>query len=179
MDFTIQASNPMFEQGSEREVEELATAIQMTFPMNTEAAIMVWNSTPIRLSYKYDLGVVVYDLLAMLEDLLSPGPGATSVSWSSTTFMADWDLQWMDGRLDINTNWASVEGHYEDLLNRRAHLETDQQQFASEWKRPLRTILTGIDQSKMRVADTDGCLARLRRIEAALPTYGRLYSSLT
>ena len=70
-----------------------------------------------------------------------------------------------------------VSGAYENLLNGRRQLETDHPQFLYEWKLPLQRISTAIDQSGIRVSDTEGNLARLRRIEAAIGAYGQLYGS--
>ena len=101
MVFVIQAGNPALRRPAENEFEELSTAIQAVFPMDTEASIMFWNWVPIKLSYKYDFGVMMDDLLPMLDNMLDSGHGATSVYWSSSTFTADWHLQWANGRLSI------------------------------------------------------------------------------
>lgn len=50
MTFTIQESNPALTRCDDLEVEELATAIQLVFPINTETAILVWNAVPIQLT---------------------------------------------------------------------------------------------------------------------------------
>jgi hypothetical protein len=115
------------------------------------------------------------DLLPMLDDPLGAAQGARPVYWSSTTFMANWDIQWADSRVVINARWKSVSGGYEDLLNSRNRIEVDQQQFVGEWKVPLQRIIAAVEQSEIHLVDAEGSFARLRRIEAAIPACGRLY----
>ena len=83
MSFLIQTGNPALEPTDDREVEGLPLAIQTVFPLATEAAILVWNRVPVQLSYKYDLGDVVHDLLPMLDDVLTRAAGTTSVTGAS------------------------------------------------------------------------------------------------
>src|SRR5437016_710667 len=115
MNFEIQACNPKTRKPTEIRVEDLAAAIQAVFRLDSEDAILFWNWVPVRISYKYDLSVMIDDLLTLLNDLLSVPGGRRSVYWGSNTFQAEWHLVWADGRVAITAQWESVAGNYEEL----------------------------------------------------------------
>ncbi|BAY41833.1 hypothetical protein NIES2111_62290 (plasmid) [Nostoc sp. NIES-2111] len=71
MSFYIQVSNPIFLYSPSEIVSDLAEAIQVIYPMETEKAFIIWNHTYIPLSYKYNLSVIIDDILPMLSDLTS------------------------------------------------------------------------------------------------------------
>ncbi|MBA4156984.1 MAG: hypothetical protein H0X65_05860 [Gemmatimonadetes bacterium] len=146
------------------------------FPEATEDAIMIWNWVPIRINYNCDLSVIIEDLLLMLDVLLRSGHGSNTTFFGANTFRAEWTLDWANGALRIDARWESVAGSYENLLNSRHTLEVRKDQFLSEWKSLLQKVMEAIDTSGIRVAEQEQVVL-LRRVEAAIPEYGRIYRS--
>ena len=97
-DFAIQASNPTVMSATGQRVKTLASAIPAIFPVTTEEAYMVWNWVPVRISYKYDLYVLIDDIpyTVRREDVLS------RCGWSpfeGTTFHSRIAATWVNGTL--------------------------------------------------------------------------------
>lgn len=174
MYFAIQASNPTVLSLQGRQVASVAEAIAAIFPEATEEAVFIWNWVPIRVSYKFDLCVLFDDILILLDKYLGGGDSSHRVYWGSNTFRAEWRLQWTDSRVKIESKWDSVAGNYQDLLNSRGMLEVEYGAFLWEWKALLRKIIDSIDSSGVRVAN-EAELGVLRRIEEAIPRFGRRY----
>jgi hypothetical protein len=173
--FCIQVSNPNFQPSAE-EVEYLYQAINTIFPERTETAYLLWNSIPVRIDYKYDLYVLIDDIPPLLDALLSFNRGSHRVGWGSNSFNAEWNLEWADGCVKIASQWNSVAGAYETLLNNRSKLEMEKDVFLWEWKALLRKIIEAIDKSGIEIAN-QAELDSLRRIEAAIAKQGYLYAA--
>ena len=176
MYFEIQTSNPSLRHRSNEERETLSSAMLAAFPETTEDAIMVWNWIPIKINYNCDLSVMMEDLLLMLSDLLDSNCGSNVIFFGANTFRAEWSLNWADGNLRIDATWESVAGSYEDLLNSRNKLEIRQDHFLHEWKALLRKVIEAIETSGVKITEEKD-LTLLRRVEAAIPKFGRLYNS--
>ena len=176
MNFKIQACNPRTQTPTDRRVEDLAAAIQAIFAADTEDAFLLWNGVPVRLSYKYDLSVLIDDLLPLLAELLDTPAGARQVYWASNTFQAEWAVAWTVDQVRITTTWDSVAGGYEEVLNQRNVLEVERTVFLREWRALLRKIVDRVYRANLEIADHSS-IELLRKIEAALPTAGSLYAA--
>jgi len=174
-DFAIQASNPTVISATGQRVKTLASAIPAIFPVTTEEAYMLWNRVPVRISYKYDLYVLIDDIPPMLSQLLDRDAGTHEFGWGSSTFSARWQLNWSEGQLRIAARWRSVAGGYESLLNTRSELVFGQNDFVYEWKALLACLLRCIDTSGIHITREQD-LATIRELEAAIPRFGRYYT---
>ena len=175
MYFEIQASNPSIRRRPADERESLSSAMLAVFPEVTEDAILVWNWLPIRINYNSDLSAMIDDVLPMLTALLESDSGSFITSFGANTFRSRWSLHWISGgALRMEATWHSVAGSYEDLLNSRPIIELQQYEFHREWKAPLKKVIEAIDASGIRIAEQEQ-LIQLRRVEAAILDYGRIY----
>jgi hypothetical protein len=174
MSFRIQVSNPSVKFFVGTQVEEFEEAIGKIFPEDTEYAYFIWNAIPIRVSYDYDLRVNIDDVLILLEALLHSEQGSHQVGWGSSTFIARWDVEWADNHLTIASQWSSIAGYYEDLLNSRSQLVVEKDQFVYEWKALLRKLIEAIEISGIEITIKER-LDYLYQIEAAIPKLGSLY----
>ncbi len=175
MDFCVQVCNPVFLYSPGETASDLSEAIQTIFPMNTEKAIIVWNNTYIPICYKYDISVIVDDLLPMFSNLLERDKGYHQTSFGSNTFNAKWNLSWSNGNLSILANWNSVTGNLDDLLSSNcSKLETTVNGFLGEWKELLRRISTSIDKSEISIIDSDNYELMIN-IENSIKMCGYLY----
>ncbi len=175
MSFWIQTSNPIFHKSEEGLYQDLSDAIQSLFPTNTEEAIFVWNNVPIRLSYKYDMSIIVTEAVDRVSQILDSSSGQQTITWSSNTFHAEWTLRWKSDELTIQSKWFAVAGRLEDKLNLNSLLRMHLHDFISEWKLPFKMVINALDVSRSRV-EASNEIANLRRIEATLPRLGKLYS---
>lgn len=90
--------------------DSLCAALETVFPLYTEDAIINWNHVYVPVSYKYDLSVMVDDVLQIIEALQSSPQGRLVNHWPSNTFAASWEIDWKDGMLKIHSEWTSVVG---------------------------------------------------------------------
>jgi hypothetical protein len=169
--FFIQAGSPRATRTCDPNDESLPEAIETLFLMDTEYAFIAWNTIYIPLSYKYDLGLMVDDILGIIEGIQASSRGSQVVDWPSNTFAAKWNLQWNDGVIEIRSNWRCVLGHTEALLNSKPCVELSTEGFVAEWKRPLQAIEHALAGAGYEIP----ALGRLRRVLSKCPHEGRLY----
>ena len=144
MNFYIQASNPKLQCEKELYDDSLSDAIENTFPLNTESAILVWNYISIPLSYKYDISYMIEDILNLLLDLQEMEKGKKVIHWLPDTFRCNWAVSWEHGQLEIEAQWECTVGHLEGLLNEKPIITLPIETFISEWKEVLYTVIKGL-----------------------------------
>lgn len=176
MQFKIQVSNPIRQNHIEDYAEDLSEAIESIFPLFTEDALILWNWVPTRVSYKYDLSVMIFDILELLDELLTHKQGSHRTFFASSSFRVEWLSKWTEETISISSHWDCVVGNYEDLLNSRSLLEISKTEFLAEWKALLKKVIETIDQTSIQIEEKQE-LEDLRRIEAAIPSFGILYSN--
>lgn len=175
MDFYIQASKPRAAGAYDAEDNSLGEAVETAFPLDTESAVMVWHHLYIALSYKYDVSVIISDLVAMLTALMRPGPGTHEVQWASNTFLSRWKLRWnTENELTVDAEWTAVVGVPVDVVQRAGGIRMPKEQFVAEWKELLSRVLTALTASGYGEAQVAG-LAELRQLHEQLPRRGVLY----
>jgi hypothetical protein len=174
MSFVIQVGNPIVLDRHTVVAADVADALQRIFPMDTEAAILIWNRVPVRLSYKYDVSVIIDDVLPMIDAVLSSPSGAYQAGWGSNSFNGRWTLHWGAGSIALYATWLSVTGDYEDLLTSRSSLTIARNAFLREWQSLLSTVARALERSGIQITDQAG-RQTLERIAAALPGPGVLY----
>lgn len=113
-------------------------AIELSTELHQEHLIIYWNHVAIPVSYKYDLSVIVDDILELIEFLLDENATEKTLQWASNTFRASWVLRKDKDQLTIDSNWESISGNIEPLLNERSTLEISLADFLAEWKEVLK-----------------------------------------
>lgn len=175
MEFCIQASNPRAAGAYDADDENVAEAIETAFPLNTENALLVWHHLYIALSYKYDISVMITDLVSMLTAVMLPGPRTHEVQWASNTFLSRWNLQWnAEDDLTIDAEWISIVGAPEDVLRKTGGIRIPKSQFVAEWKELIGRVLVVLTASGYNEAKVAG-LAELRVLHDQIPHPGILY----
>jgi hypothetical protein len=152
----------------------LGDAIEDGFSADTEDALIVWNNVRIPIDYKYDMSVIIDDVLDMLEQVMSARSGSHRVTFASDTFNSVWELEWEDDRLSISPIWLSVRGPTDVLTSACGRIESEKEHFLAEWKVPFKRIVTGLQTSGISLLDASE-YERLARVEASIRRYGRLY----
>jgi len=145
VNFWIQASCPRWKGSVDPDATTIDEAVESVFTRNTEDALIVWQHVYIPLSYKYDVGTILRDVLQMIRELLATDAGEWQVDWPSNTFGARWHFKWEEDRLVVTAlEWRSVVGDTEELLRKRSIVEIGKQEFISEWKAILERVHTAL-----------------------------------
>ncbi|MES9601921.1 MULTISPECIES: hypothetical protein [Actinomadura] len=153
MNFWLQTGNPeTLKVGS---AEDMADATGQMYPMDTEDAILFWNRVPVRLEYRYDIAVLLDDLVPLLEEVQNPEFSQTQIHWGSDTFSTEWNIARDGDSLRIDSRWDSIHGSYEFLLNERSQLTVRIESFVAEWLKVLRRITSDLAIRHVRLEDDD------------------------
>ncbi len=174
MTFFIQASSPIVGSDVQATEDDLREAIEDVFVIDTEDAIMNWNGVSIALSYKYDISVIVDDLIDMLLAVKSSGFGEHQVNWPSNTFHATWRIAWDERELRCAATWYSISGGVEDLLERTGGIRLTREEFLAEWKVLLERVVAGLKEVGYCPKSVAG-LDQLEQLIIQLARPGRLY----
>lgn len=174
MTFHIQVSNPVTCPIEEDNIESLGEVIEDLFPMDTEDAYICWNGISVALSYKYDISVIISDILYMLEEVTSLNSGNISVNWPSNTFRADWDISWVDDELMCKSNWESVSGSIEAILNEHSTVTTSTTSFINEWGSLLNHLSKHLMQAGAKISHLRDAKI-LARLQTKILNQGQLY----
>ncbi|MEU2827832.1 hypothetical protein ABZ667_04060 [Streptomyces lavendulae] len=142
---------------------DLADAVGEMYSCEAEDAVLVWNRLPIRLTYRYDIAVLLDDLVPLLEEVRRPGFSGTEVFWGSDTFRAEWKLTPEGGGLRIRARWHSTLGNHESSLTERGDVTVGAKEFVGAWCKVLRRIVTDVEAGSVELAD-DGFLVRAKAL---------------
>jgi len=142
--FTIQASNPRQLAEFDSNDTNLSDAVQTVFPLDAECALLVWNWLYVPLTYKYDLSMMIDDIVGLVDAMLEEPSGHRTIQWPSNTFAATWKIKWGSGVTEVEAEWISVVGETEALLTAKPKVILDSSGFIGEWRRPLEVILAAL-----------------------------------
>ena len=156
MSFYLQAGNPMVHCIADHNDKSLADAIESTFPLYTESAVLMWNHISIPLSYKYDISYMMEDILMLLSMLQSREKGEITIHWLPDTFRCDWTIRWDTEELNIHSRWENTVGHLEMLLNEESDISLKKDDFIKEWKSILGTVISGLKKCGYDVTEIKG-----------------------
>jgi hypothetical protein len=176
MTFHIQLSNPVTSSYIEDDnVESLGEVIEDLFQLDTEDAFICWNGISIALSYKYDISVIISDILDMLKEITSSSSGNITVNWPSNTFRAEWDIAWVDDELTCKSNWKSVSGSIESILNQHSVVTTTTTNFINEWGSLLNYLANCLTRAGVKIEHLEEAKV-LAKLQPKILKSGRLYS---
>ena len=175
MSFLIQVSNPIVLNVPGEVVDDLSEAIQSIFPMETERAFIIWNYTCIPLSYRYDISIMIDDIIPMCSMLINQVTGSYKVNFGSNTFNTSWSLSWSENELSILASWNNVTGNLDELvLSTCRRLETKVDSFLSEWKELLSRIAMSVKSSGIQMVDSESYESMLKT-KSEIKAFGCLY----
>ncbi|MFC0598340.1 hypothetical protein [Streptomyces palmae] len=153
MSFWLQSGNP--ETLKVGPAADMADATGQMYPMSTEDAILFWNRIPVRLEYRYDIPVLLDDLVPLLEEVQDPTFSQKLVHWGSDTFSTEWHIARDGDSIRIDSRWHSIHGGYEFLLNDRSRLTVGIESFVAEWLKVLRRITADLAICHVQLEDDD------------------------
>lgn len=170
MSFWIQTGSPAL-LDVDGVADNMADAITMLYPVDTDLLIVSWNLVPIALTYCEDVQVMVDDIVVLLEQLANPATNAAHVHWGSSTFRSEWWVRREGEKLVVDARWDSTAGNYEPLLNERGRLTVETTVFTREWLKVLRRLVADI-AAKSVALDNPDMLLRARALLAAAQSPG-------
>ena len=174
MSFFIQAGNPVYSGRLDRNDITLADAIESTFLLETESAILMWNHIPIAISYKYDISYMIDDVIKMLDKLQNMDRGEMEIHWLPDTFRCNRKMKWESGQLEILSHWDCTIGCLEEILNVKANISLRVYDFLCEWKSILHVIIRGLEHSGYKEDIING-MTELKKQYYGIKQYGTLY----
>jgi hypothetical protein len=127
----------------------LAEAIQTVFPLEGHA-ILEWDGLEFQLNYKYDLSMMMEDLLSLLQAVLSTNPGEREVNWPSSGFPYIWRVSWNDSTLEVVASSRDEAGAIH--MPNPPVLRTTRREFLVAWQPLLRRILACLKTAGYREA---------------------------
>ena len=143
--------------------DDLSDAVQTAFPLETDDAIVLWNGVAIPLSYKYDVSIILEDVIGMLESCRIGAARTIYVNFGSDTFNADWTVQLREDSVAVTAVWNSVVGDREAELNKCSTLVINRDDFTSQWLGVLCRAIEGVKAARIRIRD-ESLLVRAERL---------------
>ncbi len=168
MSFRVQAVFP--DAGACESAADMADAVGEMYASANEQLVLVWNDVAVRLTYDYDLAVMLDDLVPLLEDVLDPEFSGTEVRWGPDTFAAEWMVLREDDFLRIRARWHSTHGNCEAKLAEQGDVVVDTEHFVWEWSKVLRRVVWDIETRKVKLEDEDLYLRAKALTRAGLPS---------
>lgn len=138
MTFSIVCNNPRGAGLFNEADETLGDAVQSVFELDDEDAELEWNGVVFSLNYKYDLGMMVDDVVSMLKTIIAAPKGNMVIAWVSNGFPFTWRIVWSDDRMSVSASSRDAESG-QRLLGRE-ELEFSKHRFVREWESVLVTI---------------------------------------
>lgn len=135
--FNIQISNPQTTQIRNEGDLNLDEAIESIFPLLNEYAFIKWGHIFIPLSYKYDVSVIVKDVISLVRQFSDKKEGEIEINWPSNTFSATWVIKFDSNTVRIEATWNNVLGGVKPLLDDIELLEVERTEFIENWMRLL------------------------------------------
>jgi hypothetical protein len=161
--FRIEKGSPKVNTNIAGFAEDIGEAIQIAFPLETEDAMLHWGERKVPISYKYDLSVILEDVVGMLEWCKRSSSTSLDVDFGSDTFAAEWHLERQRDSLSITVLWRSVSGDHEEELNQYGPVLIQCSRFVNEWNAVLRVALSGVEGLALRIRDRS-LLERVRKL---------------
>ncbi len=130
--FKIQISNPATIKDRNRDNCGIEAAIQSIFPLDNEYCFIIWDHIFIPLNYKYDISIMIKDILRIIN-FIKKEEEQLQIHWASNTFFSLWKMECTLHSVIIESTWKYVLGELTDLLKKKTVLEVDKQEFLKEW----------------------------------------------
>ena len=130
--FKIQISNPITINKRYRNINDIVSAIQSIFPLDNEYCFIVWNHIFIPVSYKYNISIMIKDILRIIN-FIKREERYLEFHWASNSFFALWKMECTSNTVIIESTWTQVLGGLTELLQKKPILEVDKQEFLKEW----------------------------------------------
>ncbi len=178
--FVIQAGHPQARPVEQKRFARLAEVFPVAFSENTEAAWLIWNKIPVRLSYTYGLYTNVDSLIDLLEALTTQTNGQKEWTFISEVFITTIQVDWQYPQLTLRAQWRAKRSHLAmaNVLNQKSQIQSTVPSFLAEWKIIAYQIINTLKQTQIELSDPheQQKILRLKKIVNATNGQGQLYT---
>jgi hypothetical protein len=136
----------------------LSDAAQTVFPLE-ERALLEWNGLTLPLSYKYDISVMLEDIVEMVVAVGKTESGLFQVDWPSSGFPFHWTIKWDASEVEVHAQPRHEPGAV-DLMGRE-WVRVERGAFLGAWQELLITVLSCLEGAGYNNLQISGW-ARLR-----------------
>lgn len=137
----------------------LAEAMQTVFALS-DRVLLQWNDISIPLGFKYDISMMIDDVIRMLLAMAAAEAGYLRVEWPSSGFPYEWQVSWSSSEVQISAS-ARDEPGAEKLA--RHHVSVEMGHFLLVWRNLLAHVLECLEASGYTAGQIKD-LARLRLV---------------
>jgi hypothetical protein len=156
--FALQLGVPACVAARDESDSTLSDAVQTVFPLD-ERAFLKWNGMTLPLSYKYDISVMLEDIVEMVLAVGKTGSGLFQVDWPSSGFPYHWTVKWDASKVEVHAQPRQEPGAVD--LGGHERVRVDRGSFLGAWQALLRTVLSCLEGAGYTSLQLGG-LARLR-----------------
>lgn len=156
--FAIRPGNPVHVAVRDVLDSSLSDAVQTVFPRE-ELVFLEWNGLAFPLSYKYDVGMMVDDIVEMILAVRKAGAGLFQVDWPSSGFPYHWVVRWDMSGVEVHAHPRDEPGAVS--LAGRESIRVDREAFLRAWQVLLKNVLAGLEEAGYDSIQISG-LSRLR-----------------
>jgi hypothetical protein len=117
----------------------LSDAVQTVFPLE-ERAFLEWNGLTMPLSYKYDISLMLEDIVEMVLVVGKTESGVFQVDWPSSGFPFRWTLRWDASEVEVHAQARHEPGAVD--LTGHERLRVERGSFVGAWQALLGTVLS-------------------------------------
>ncbi|MBL8809961.1 MAG: hypothetical protein JNM43_07285 [Planctomycetaceae bacterium] len=111
--------------------------IQTIFPLDTADAVLKWGDDSFALNYKYDISLMIDDLLELILAITSIERGKRSIAFATSGFPYQWDVEWYGASIQIRSEPLDKS---RDLPKPLDVIETSIDFFLDQWRPVFRLI---------------------------------------
>jgi len=164
MTFAIVSGKPRIRRGPHPISDSLGGALQEAFDCESEDLTLYWNEVAIPLEYKYDVAIIVDDLLEMLQQLLDEEAGEFEARFFSDTFNCIWHIRWSGGVVDIRPVWLELRHRISDAEELQRPIGLPTTEFLRQWKPVVQATVVALHESGVEVDNAEE-IKKLRQLE--------------
>lgn len=150
--FYIQTSNPQVLICTEV-VPSIRNVPSLIFPRRTENAFVFYNSHPLRLDYKYDLGLMIDEIIQMMQALFEDDFSSYECHFNSDGFMYGFDIINKGPKLEVSIVDRFVIGGGLPY-NMKHTIHISKEQFLAEWTMLIFKLFNCILKSGISIEDS-------------------------
>jgi len=120
----------------------LSDAVQTIFPLD-ERAFLEWNGLTLPLNYKYDISLMLEDIVDMVLAIRNTAAGQLQVDWPSSGFPFHWTIKWNASEIEVHAQPRHEPGAVD--LKGREWIRVDRGSFLEAWQALLRAVLSCLE----------------------------------
>jgi hypothetical protein len=120
----------------------LGEALQSIYSIGDDAYLTI-DSTQFRIGLKYDLGLMIDDLVPLVRSVQEKPAGHFRIDWASSSFPFEWSLDWTSEVVDLRSRRRAEGGSGPTEFRARI----PRADFLAQWGLLLRSVLSALTRA--------------------------------